>query len=149
MAERVGELGADIRRGHTVHSVTQDADDITLDIEGPTGPYRLRCRYLVGCDGGRSLVREQAGIGFPGETYPELTRLGHVRIPDSLTLHDNGEVELSGGRRLQPGSTSTERGRLSLASFTPGVLIIAATEDDPPAVDVDTPVTLTELVSCV
>lgn len=27
---------------------------------------RLRARYLVGCDGGRSLIRKAAGIGFPG-----------------------------------------------------------------------------------
>ncbi|MGH3098380.1 MAG: FAD-dependent oxidoreductase [Streptosporangiales bacterium] len=149
LAERAGELGAAIERGHTVRTVTQDAEGVSVDIDGSAGKYRLDCRYLVGCDGGRSLVREQAGIGFSGETYPELTRLGHVHIPDALTMLDDGEVELPGGRRLQPGFTSTERGRLSLASFTPGVLIIAATEDDPPPVDIDTQVTLTEMSDAV
>jgi bifunctional hydroxylase/dehydrase len=64
-----GEQGADIRRGWEVTGFTADAaEDTAVEVEasGPDGPQRLRARYLVGCDGGRSMVRKQAGIAFPG-----------------------------------------------------------------------------------
>ncbi|HZA86545.1 MAG TPA: FAD-dependent monooxygenase [Acidimicrobiales bacterium] len=40
-------------------------DDIGVDVEVSDGPS-LRAEYLVGCDGGRSLIRKAAGIEFPG-----------------------------------------------------------------------------------
>jgi 3-(3-hydroxy-phenyl)propionate hydroxylase len=57
------ELGVPVVRGVEVTGFTEDASgiDVTLD-DGRT----LRVQYLVGCDGGRSLVRKTAGIGFPG-----------------------------------------------------------------------------------
>jgi 2-polyprenyl-6-methoxyphenol hydroxylase-like FAD-dependent oxidoreductase len=149
LAERAGELGTEIRRGHAVTTISQDEDGVTASVDGPGGPYRLRSRYLVGCDGARSMVRQQAGIGFPGSTYPELTRLGHVRIPDSVTVLGNGEIELPGGRRLRLGFTAFERGTVALGSFTPGVLIVGVTEDNPEPADLGAPVTLAELSSAV
>jgi 2-polyprenyl-6-methoxyphenol hydroxylase-like FAD-dependent oxidoreductase len=80
--ERAGELGADIRRGHEMVAVSQDDATVTADVRGPDGPYRVTARYLVGCDGPRSRVRDMAGIAFPGTTYPEVNRLGQV------TMHD-------------------------------------------------------------
>jgi len=73
--ERARELGVDIRRGHEVLGVNQDDTMVTRDVHGPDGPYRVSARYLVGCDGGRSRVRDRAGIPFPGTTYPEINRL--------------------------------------------------------------------------
>ena len=40
-------------------------DDTGVDVELSDG-RSLRAKYLVGCDGGRSLVRKEAGIDFPG-----------------------------------------------------------------------------------
>ena len=40
-------------------------DDTGVDVELSDG-RSLRAQYLVGCDGGRSLVRKKAGIDFPG-----------------------------------------------------------------------------------
>ncbi|MDX3644656.1 FAD-dependent monooxygenase [Streptomyces sp. MB09-02B] len=59
-------LGADIRRGHEVLSLKDDGDGVTVEVRGPEGEHLLRAAYLVGCDGGRSLVRKAAGFDFPG-----------------------------------------------------------------------------------
>ncbi|MFE2558245.1 FAD-dependent monooxygenase [Streptomyces sp. NPDC059352] len=61
-----GSLGADIRRGHEVLSLTDDGDGVTVEVRGPKGEHTLRADYVVGCDGGRSLVRKAAGFDFPG-----------------------------------------------------------------------------------
>ncbi|MEU6486126.1 monooxygenase [Streptomyces sp. NPDC046887] len=66
LAERAGELGVEILRGHETVGVRQDADGVEVDIHGPGGRRTLRAGYAVGCDGGRSLVRTAAGIDFPG-----------------------------------------------------------------------------------
>jgi bifunctional hydroxylase/dehydrase len=66
LADWSGGLGADIRRGHEVTGVAQDETGVDVEVSTAAGPRRLRARYLVGCDGGRSLVRKMAGIDFPG-----------------------------------------------------------------------------------
>lgn len=66
LGEWAAELGAQIWRGWKVVDLTQDDDGVDLDVEGPQGHRRLRGRYLVGCDGGRSTVRGAAGFDFPG-----------------------------------------------------------------------------------
>ncbi|GII69515.1 hypothetical protein Sme01_19910 [Sphaerisporangium melleum] len=43
---------------------------------------RLRSRYLVGCDGGRSTVRKLLGIGFPGEPAKVETLLGEMEVSE-------------------------------------------------------------------
>src|SRR5688572_23693971 len=63
--ERAGELGVEVRRGHEVTGVNQDDAAVTVDVRGPDGPYRAIARFLVGCDGARSRVRDWAGIPFP------------------------------------------------------------------------------------
>ena len=63
LAGWVGELKVRFYRGHDVTGFIQD--DSGVDIALSDGPS-LRADYLVGCDGGRSLVRKTAGIAFPG-----------------------------------------------------------------------------------
>ena len=63
LAGWVGELAVTIYRGGEVTGFAQDdtGDDIALsDGQSPLA------HYLVGCDGGRSLIRKAAGIEFPG-----------------------------------------------------------------------------------
>ena len=52
-----------IHRGREVTGFAQD--DAGVDVELSDGES-LRSGYLVGCDGGRSLIRKTAGIEFPG-----------------------------------------------------------------------------------
>ena len=63
LAGWVEELEVPIYRGCEVTSFTQDGNGV--DVEPADGPS-LRADYLVGCDGGRSLIRKAAGIDFPG-----------------------------------------------------------------------------------
>jgi 2-polyprenyl-6-methoxyphenol hydroxylase-like FAD-dependent oxidoreductase len=62
-----------MRRGHEAAGVSQDDATVAADVHGPDGPYRVTARYLAGCDGAYSKVRDTAGIAFPGTTYPEST----------------------------------------------------------------------------
>ena len=63
LAGWVGELGVPILRSCEVVGFAQD--DTGVDVELSDGKS-LRAKYLVGCDGGRSLIRKAAGIAFPG-----------------------------------------------------------------------------------
>jgi 3-(3-hydroxy-phenyl)propionate hydroxylase len=63
LADWVGELDVPIYRGREVTGFTQN--DIGVDIE-LSDDRSMRAEYLVGCDGGRSLIRKKAGIDFPG-----------------------------------------------------------------------------------
>jgi 3-(3-hydroxy-phenyl)propionate hydroxylase len=63
LAEWVGELAVTIYRGREVTGFAQD--DTGVDVALSDG-QSLRAEYLVGCDGGRSLIRKAAGIEFPG-----------------------------------------------------------------------------------
>jgi 2-polyprenyl-6-methoxyphenol hydroxylase-like FAD-dependent oxidoreductase len=63
LAGWVDELEVPIYRGREVTGFTQD--DNGVDVELADG-QSLRAEYLVGCDGGRSLVRKAAAIEFPG-----------------------------------------------------------------------------------
>jgi 2-polyprenyl-6-methoxyphenol hydroxylase-like FAD-dependent oxidoreductase len=63
LADWVGELEVPIHRGREVTGFAQD--DTGVDVQLSDGGA-MRAAYLVGCDGGRSLVRKAAGIEFPG-----------------------------------------------------------------------------------
>jgi 3-(3-hydroxy-phenyl)propionate hydroxylase len=63
LAGWVEELGVPILREREVVGVAQDATGVVVETSGNVS---LRAKYLVGCDGGRSLVRKMAGIEFAG-----------------------------------------------------------------------------------
>ena len=71
LADWVAELGVRISRDRQVAGLAQD--DKGVDVELADG-QSLRAQYLVGCDGGRSLVRKAAHIDFPG-TDPTTSNL--------------------------------------------------------------------------
>ncbi|WP_075743870.1 MULTISPECIES: rifampin monooxygenase [Actinoalloteichus] len=80
LTEHALELGVEIRRGCTLVEVHQDPCGVTVELADGT---RLRSRYLVGCDGGRSTVRRLLGIGFPGEPAKVETLLGEAELTAS------------------------------------------------------------------
>jgi 2-polyprenyl-6-methoxyphenol hydroxylase-like FAD-dependent oxidoreductase len=63
LADWVGELGVPILRGCEVVGFAQDDTGVDVELSGDTS---VRAEYLVGCDGGRSLIRKAAGIEFAG-----------------------------------------------------------------------------------
>jgi len=79
LTERATELGAEVRRGCELIGLSQDEHGVTVELADGT---RLRARYLVGCDGGRSVVRELLGVGFPGEPTRAKTWLGDVEVTE-------------------------------------------------------------------
>jgi 2-polyprenyl-6-methoxyphenol hydroxylase-like FAD-dependent oxidoreductase len=136
LEERARELGADIRRGHELVGLSQDQEAVTVEVGGPDGAYRLRARYLVGCDGAHSLVRKQAGIGFPGTPPTQVYRLGDV----TLSGPDLDQVP--------PGILRTPAGVFSAGPLGEGVVRIVVSEWGQQA-DRDTPPTLQELQASV
>ncbi|MFE5563929.1 FAD-dependent monooxygenase [Amycolatopsis japonica] len=73
------ELGADIRRGHELLTLTDDGDRVSVEMRGPHGTERVSAPYLVGCDGGRSTVRKAVGFDFPGTAATMEMFLADVR----------------------------------------------------------------------
>ncbi|WP_190132364.1 FAD-dependent monooxygenase [Streptomyces mashuensis] len=67
LSERARELGVEFHRGREAVGLRQDATGVDVEVsEGEGRPLTVRCAYAVGCDGGRSIVRQAGGIGFPG-----------------------------------------------------------------------------------
>ncbi|MFF0161441.1 rifampin monooxygenase [Streptomyces sp. NPDC005263] len=81
LGERALELGTEIRRGCEVVGLSQDDEGAEVSVELADGT-RLRSRYLVGCDGGRSVVRKLLGVGFPGEPSTVETLLGEMEVTE-------------------------------------------------------------------
>ena len=146
LGERVGELGVDIRRGHQVLEVSQDAGAVTAEVSGPDGTYRVTGSYLVGCDGARSRVRDMAGIPFPGTVYPEVNRLAQITVPGSVTRLDDGGLDVPGFGTISAGFTRTDRGLFGMGvSPTSDVLSVYTTEDEATEYDDDVPMSVAEL----
>jgi len=61
----------DVRFGHGVTAIRQNADAVEVEVSSPAGRERLSAAYVIGCDGGHSTVRRAAEIAFDGFTYPE------------------------------------------------------------------------------
>ena len=99
LADWVGELAVTIYRGREVTGFAQD--DSGVDVELSDGES-LRAEYLVGCDGGRSLVRKAAGIDFPGWDPSTSSLIAEVEMAeepelgirrDAKGMHALGRVE--------------------------------------------------------
>jgi 2-polyprenyl-6-methoxyphenol hydroxylase-like FAD-dependent oxidoreductase len=99
LAGWVGELAVTIYRGREVTGFAQD--DTGVDVELADG-QSLRAEYLVGCDGGRSLIRKAAGIEFPGWDPTTSSLIAEVEMAeepelgirrDALGVHALGRLE--------------------------------------------------------
>src|SRR3954463_5451489 len=123
-AERAAELGVEVRRGVALTGFVADADGVTVEF----GDERVRAGWLVGCDGGRSVVRRLAGFDFPG-TDPEIT--GHQAL-----------VELADAEGLRPGWNRTDTG-IYVHGPVPGRILTV--EFGGPPIDRDAPITAAEL----
>jgi len=72
LLRRVEEMSPGcVHRNSRVLSARQDADAAYLTVETPTGTHEVKGRYLIGADGGRSIVRHSLGVSFEGKTFEE------------------------------------------------------------------------------
>jgi len=92
LAEHAVKLGVEVNRGMPVTDFTQSEDGVTVH----AGNKSFQCKWLVGCDGGRSTVRKLAGFEFAG-TDPEFT--GY-----------SAWVEMVDPEKLRPGFNLTTHG---------------------------------------
>jgi 2-polyprenyl-6-methoxyphenol hydroxylase-like FAD-dependent oxidoreductase len=75
----VGELGVPFIRSAEVTGFVQDDDGVDVALsDGRT----LRADFLVGCDGGRSLIRKTAGIAFPGSDPTTSALIAEVELAE-------------------------------------------------------------------
>jgi 2-polyprenyl-6-methoxyphenol hydroxylase-like FAD-dependent oxidoreductase len=92
LARRAEALGVEIRRGLAVTDFRQSEDEVTVE----SGDQSFKGKWLVGCDGSRSVVRKTGGFEFAG-TEPEFT--GYT-----------ARVDLVDAEKLRPGRNVTPRG---------------------------------------
>jgi 3-(3-hydroxy-phenyl)propionate hydroxylase len=100
----VGELDVPIYYGSEVAGFAQD--DTGVDLGLSDGAW-LRAAYLVGCDGGRSLIRKVAGIEFPGSDPSTSYLIAEVEMSEEPELgirRDDKGIHALG--RLEAGSGS-------------------------------------------
>ncbi|WP_433179645.1 FAD-dependent monooxygenase [Actinoallomurus sp. CA-150999] len=125
LGERAAELGVEVRRGVEVCGFDADEAGVTVHLQGRDD---VRVAWLVGCDGGRSLVRRLAGFEFPG-TDPEIT----VR---------QAVATVEGAERLGRGWQHTPTG---VYVYGPMPGRVRTVELDGPPADRETPVTAAEM----
>jgi len=96
MAAWIAELPVRIYYSSEVTGFAQDAAGVDVELSGERS---MRARYLVGCDGGRSLVRKAAGIEFPGWDPTRSNLIAEVEMteePDLGIRHDDRGVHSLG-----------------------------------------------------
>ncbi len=101
LADWVSELGVPIARERAVTGFVQD--DAGVDVE-LSGGQRLRAEYLIGCDGGRSVIRKAAGIEFPGYDPAISWLIAEVEMdeePEFGLRHGGGIGRASDGERVR------------------------------------------------
>ncbi len=79
LIERLEALGVSVERRSELVGFTDEGDGVTARLRGPEGREdSCEMRYIAGCDGARSLVRETIGTGFPGGTYRQIFYVADV-----------------------------------------------------------------------
>jgi 2-polyprenyl-6-methoxyphenol hydroxylase-like FAD-dependent oxidoreductase len=99
MAAWIAELPVRIYYGCEVTGFAQDDTGVEVELSGGSS---LRAQYLVGCDGGRSVIRRAAGIEFPGSDPTRSNLIAEVEMieepelgirHDALGIHGLGRLE--------------------------------------------------------
>jgi len=144
LAGWVEELPVRFYRGRELTGFTQDDDGV--DVETSDGP--IRAQYLVGCDGGRSLVRRTAGIDFPGWDPTISSLIAEVEMTeepelgirhDAVGMHALGRVEYeihdgeiiwkdSGPIRVMVTEQHVGRGEPTLRDISEGLIAVYGTD---------------------
>ena len=84
LAAALAERGVDVERGTELVRVRHGPDGVRAVLRSPAGTEQARCGFLAGCDGPASVVRAQAGIGWPGRVYPVEVVLADTELDGNL-----------------------------------------------------------------
>ncbi|MGG4144152.1 monooxygenase [Paenibacillus algorifonticola] len=133
LEQRAKELGADIRRGMEVLSVTQSSDSVEVIASGASGQITLTAAYAVGADGAGSMVRKQANIAFNGT--------------DATLTAVQGDVILKNPPQTSVVSSFNEKGMIMIVPVTKEMHRVVFIDPERNAIPKDEPVTLEELRS--
>ena len=103
LTERLAELGVTIERSVELVGLSQDASGVTATLHHADGhDETVRTKYLAGCDGARSAVRQALDIDFEGYTEPQTFLLADVKVDGGnldhrsiyLWWHNGGTVAM-------------------------------------------------------
>ena len=84
---------AEVRIGCQLEGLDQDPEGVTAKLSGPEGPAEIRARYLVGCDGASSPVRQAVGAGLSDYGFDEPWLVVDVKVqPGARTPDINLQV---------------------------------------------------------
>ena len=135
MAEWVAELGVPTRYGCEATGFAQDEDGVDVEL---AGGERLRAQYLVGCDGGRSLIRKATGIEFPGWDPTVSNLIAEVELAeeaewgirhDASGIHSLNRMEDGGPVRVLTTERSLEpAGEPTLADLSKALIDVYGTD---------------------
>ena len=99
MRARLAEMGKAPEFGCELTSFTQATDGITAQLNSKIGLETVRARYLVGADGGRSFIRQQLGVAFPGKTLDGRGLVADMMLsglqPDAWHRFGKGPAQVS------------------------------------------------------
>jgi len=135
LADWVTELGVQIAREREVTGFTQDLTGVDVELAGGTS---LRADFLVGCDGGRSVVRRTAAIDFPGWDPSTSSLVAEVEMrgePELGVRYDDNGTQAIG--RLEDGKRvrvvvserySGQAGEPSLADLSFALIAVWGTD---------------------
>lgn len=103
LAERAAtEPHTEIRWSHTVTGLRQDDDGVRVTADTPGGPQELAFRYLVGCDGVRSSLRELSGVRWTGYSHRDRFLITDIKaeLPLAQERHFHYDPPFNPGRQL-------------------------------------------------
>ena len=88
LIEDLAALGVEVERGQEVIELQQDAAGASASLRDENGASsQIRCAYIIGADGSRSIVRKSAGIDFTGGTYAQSFLLADCKVDWPLDHH--------------------------------------------------------------
>jgi 2-polyprenyl-6-methoxyphenol hydroxylase-like FAD-dependent oxidoreductase len=144
LEKRARDLGVDVRWGHELTGLDANPGGVIVSVTSPERTYAIDASYLVGADGGKSVVRKTVGIDFPGSTSDTVARIAHVHMPDELRTADGGYA-LPGYGTLRFGHTRVDNGGFIFAQFSADRAMIGTIEFGRQPGLADTPLTLAEV----
>jgi 2-polyprenyl-6-methoxyphenol hydroxylase-like FAD-dependent oxidoreductase len=88
---RLEDFGVAVERNTELLGFAEENDAVVARLRGPDGEEKAEARFIAGCDGARSLVRDTMGTGFPGGTYRQVFYVADIEASGPAM---NGELNV-------------------------------------------------------